>query len=122
MGMRIGASSPAAAGQGNSVSAWHQRQQSFNELNSALQSGNLSGAQQTFSKLAGSSNIQGDSALGQLGQALQNGDLAGAQKAAQAIQERRGSQAGGSTGQATATAVQVSSNPPGVGTLIDTTA
>jgi hypothetical protein len=89
MGMRIGASGSAAAGQGSSVSAWQQSQQSFKNLTSTLQSGNLSGAQQAFSNLAGTANVQGNSPLGQLGQALQNGDLAGAQKAAQAIQDRR---------------------------------
>ncbi|WP_406868363.1 hypothetical protein [Paraburkholderia fungorum] len=122
MGMRIGAASTAAAGLNSSVSSWQQRQQSFNNLTSALQSGDLAGAQQAFSTLAGTSNVQGNSILGQLGQALKNGDLAGAQQAAQAIQNSRQAQAAASAGSSAATSAQTPSKPAGLGSIINTTA
>jgi hypothetical protein len=89
MASRVGGSSPTET-QGTSVASWQQRQQSFQEMISALQSGNLSGAQTAFGALGGQSNVQGTSPLAQLGQALKNGDLAGAQQAAQTLLSKRG--------------------------------
>lgn len=90
MGMRIGgASSTTETSQSTPVANWQQRQQSFQDMMSALQSGDLSAAQQSFKNLGGNSNVQGNSPLAQLGQALKNGDLAGAQDAAQTLQNNR---------------------------------
>jgi outer membrane protein assembly factor BamD (BamD/ComL family) len=71
--------------------------QTFNQLVSALNSGDLSTAQQAFSALSQlQSNGQGPSAnsnsplakaLSQIGQALQSGDLAGAQQALSTLQQ-----------------------------------
>jgi hypothetical protein len=91
MGMRIPSSGAVGSSQSVSVSNWQQRQQNFKDLFSAVQSGDLSGAQKAFAGLtAGATNIKGNSPLAQIGQALQNGDIAGAQKAAQQLQANRG--------------------------------
>jgi hypothetical protein len=107
--MRVSGSSPAGASQNTSVGNWQQRQQSFQDTLSALQSGDLSAAQQSFKSLGGNSNIRGNSHLAQLGQALKNGDLAGAQQAAQLLQSSR----------AVATPPQPSSSTSGSSSLID---
>jgi hypothetical protein len=111
MGMRVSSSSPAVATQSTSVGNWQQRQQSFQDTLSALNSGDLSAAQQSFSSLGGNTNIRGNSPLAQLGQALKNGDLAGAQQAAQTLQSAR----------AVATPPQPSPSTSGSGSLIDVT-
>lgn len=118
MGMRISGPSPAGASQSTSVANWQQRQQSFQDMISALQSGNLSGAQQAFGALGGNSNIQGNGPLAQLGQALKSGDLTGAQQAAQALQSNRASRLQES---APSDASQPSPNAPGSSSLIDVT-
>ena len=41
VGMRVGSSGAAAGMQSSAVSNWQQRQQSFNDLNTALQSRDL---------------------------------------------------------------------------------
>ena len=74
--------------------------QDFGQLVSALNSGNLSGAQQAFATLSNlQRNGQGpgsnpnspfSQALSQIGQALQNGDLGGAQQALASLQQARG--------------------------------
>lgn len=111
MGMRIGSAASSATSQTTSVANWQQRQQNFGEMMSAVQSGDLAAAQQSFRSLGGNSNIQGNSPLAKLGQALQNGDLAGAQQAAQTLQRSR------------ATTDAAPSSPPsgtsGSGSLID---
>jgi hypothetical protein len=91
MGMRISSNlSPAAATQSSSVANWQQSQQTFKTLLSDIQSGDLSGAQQSYSALVGNNSPSPNSPLAKIGQALQNGDLAGAQQAAQALQASRG--------------------------------
>jgi hypothetical protein len=93
MGMRI--SSPTSANVGaaqGGAAAWQQRQQSFKDLSSALQSGNLDAAKTAFASLT--QNAKGQAAsnpgspLAQLGKALQSGDLAGAQQAFAAVQSQ----------------------------------
>jgi outer membrane protein assembly factor BamD (BamD/ComL family) len=115
MGMRVGGSSTAATSQSSSVASWQQRQQSFQDMMSSLQSGDLSAAQQSFKTLAGNNNIQGNSPLAQLGQALQNGDLEGAQQAAQALQSSH------SAPSTVITPAQPSSSTSGPGSLINVT-
>jgi len=111
MGMRVGGSSPAGASQSTPVANWQQRQQSFQDMMSAVQSGDLGAAQQAFKSLGGGRNIQGNSPLAQLGQALNNGDLAGAQQAVLALQSSR----------AAAAPRQPPSSASGSGSLIDIT-
>ena len=112
MGMRIGGASPTTeTSQSTSVANWQQRQQSFQDMMSALQSGDLSAAQQSFKNLGGNSNVQGNSPLAQLGQALKNGDLAGAHEAAQTLQSNR----------AVATPSEPSSSTSGSGSVINVT-
>jgi hypothetical protein len=122
MGMRVGGSSPTETTQSTSVANWQQRQQTFQDMMSALQSGNLSGAQQAFGALGGNSNIQGNSPLAQLGQALKEGDLSGAQQAAQTLQSNRTSRQQDGPPSDASTLSQPSSSTPGSGSLIDLTA
>jgi len=51
MGMRIGSSLSTGTSQSSSVNNWQQNQQNIKSLTSALQSGNLSSAQQAYSAL-----------------------------------------------------------------------
>jgi soluble cytochrome b562 len=81
MGMRIQATGTVGSSQSVGAAAWQQRQQSFKDLTTALQSGDLGGAKKAFSTLTGGT--------GTVGQALQNGDLAGAQTAMQQVQASR---------------------------------
>lgn len=86
MGMRIGGGQQAWSSQSSSVNNWQQRQQNFKALGSALQSGDLAGAQQAFATLSAANPAAAsnpNSPLAQIGQALQSGNLAGAQQAAQ---------------------------------------
>ena len=115
MGMRIGSAASSATSQPTSVANLQQRQQSFKEMMSAVQSGDLAAAQQSFKSLGGSSNIQGNSPLAKLGQALQNGDLAGAQQAAQTLQKSR-------VANTAAPPSQPSSGTARPGSLLDVTA
>jgi hypothetical protein len=67
-----------------------QRPTEFQELTQALQSGNLTNAQQAFgvlAKSATSAGIQTTTDLSALGSALQSGDLAGARAAYSAVQQ-----------------------------------
>lgn len=82
MGWKV--NSGGAASQATSA-AWQQRQQNFQALSKALQSGDLSGAQTAFASLtqaaASGANSNPSSPLAQLGKALQSGDLGAAQTA-----------------------------------------
>lgn len=99
-----GISSTTDATQTDWQSTLSQRQQYFNALDQALQSGNLTAAQSAYSSLqqlaptgsqsstsTSSSNGTSTSSLGSdfsaLGKALQSGDLAGAQKAFAQVQQ-----------------------------------
>ena len=74
--------------------------QTFNQLVSALNSGDLSAAQQAFSALnqlqgngqgpSANSNSPLAKALSQIGQALQNNDVAGAKQALSTLQQAHG--------------------------------
>jgi len=94
-------------------SLFQQRRADFQQLSQALQSGDLSGAQQAFNALStlqssGRSRGQNNSQLSQdfsaIGQALQSGNLAGAQQAfsnfQQDLPEARGQHHHASGGQA----------------------
>ena len=87
MGMRIGGSSNAWAGQqNNAVNNWQQRHQNFKSLKTALESNDLTGAQQAFAALSASNpnaTANANSPLAQLGQALQAGNMPAAQQVAQ---------------------------------------
>ena len=95
MGMRIGGGQQAWSSQSSSVSNWQQRQQNFKALGSALQSGDLTGAQQAFATITANNPAAANnpsSPLAQIGQALQSGNLAGAQQAAQSWRGMHGAQ------------------------------
>jgi len=75
----------------NLQNATQQKRTEFQQLTQALQSGNLTNAQQAFSALTkGSSGIQSiqlTQDFNTLGSALQSGDLAGARDAYSAVQQ-----------------------------------
>lgn len=93
----ISSSGGAYAATGLQPSQFKQIKQDFNDLATALQSGDLSGAQQAFASLQQDSpqlarglNNATDpmgKALGNLASALKSGDLSGAQKAFAALQQ-----------------------------------
>ena len=126
MGMRIGNSGAASQTQGSGVASWQARQQSFQQLTSALQSGDIGAAQQAFSGLSSGTGSKGTGPLAQLGQALQAGDLSGAQQALQTIQANRGRhhhhRDSASTAGAGPVASSSSASQPAVGSLINATA
>jgi hypothetical protein len=68
--------------------------QTFGQLVQAIQSGDLSGAQQAYAALSDlqrqgpTSNSPFAQALSQIGQALQNGDIGGAQQALQSLAQQ----------------------------------
>jgi len=103
MGMRIGGGQQAWSSQSSSVSNWQQRQQNFKALGSALQSGDLTGAQQAFATITANNPAAANnpsSPLAQIGQALQSGNLAGAQQAAQSWRGMHGNQSAAAQTQA----------------------
>ena len=122
----------------NSGSAnWQQNQQNFQQLASALQSGNLGQAQSAYSSLTANlpnggngSQSNSNSPFAQLGQALQSGNLQSAQQAFQTLQSqhsghhhRHGGGGGESGGASASTSSSASSNSGGtIGSLLDTTA
>jgi len=101
MGMRIsGASNAWASQQNNAVSNWQQRHQNFKSLKTALESNDLTGAQQAFAALAASNpnaTANANSPLAQLGQALQAGNMPAAQQVAQAWKSSQQSEQAGTT-------------------------
>ena len=124
MGMRVGSSGAAAGMQGSAVSNWQQRQQSFKDLNAALQSGDLASAQKAYSGLAtGAGSTNSNSPLAKIGQALQNGDLSSAQQAMQALQANRAGHHHHHGGTQAATPTQPSASvSSSVGSQVNTTA
>jgi phosphatidate phosphatase APP1 len=78
MGMGISSSSSVGG-----AALWQQQRQNYNQLASALSSGNLDAAKQAYSALTANSsnNVNANSPLGQLGAALQSGDIGAAQSA-----------------------------------------
>jgi hypothetical protein len=81
----------------STVSVFQQDRQAFNQLTNALQSGDLTAAQNAYNTLASSPMAQGNSpfaqAIQQIGQDLQAGDaasLADAQKVLASLQQARG--------------------------------
>jgi hypothetical protein len=113
-------------------------QQDFGQLVGALNSGNLSGAQQAYSALTGlQSNGQGPNSnsplsqvLNQIGQALQNNNLTGAQQALSSLQQSQGSHhhhhghhhSGGSSSASTSTTASTSASASSPGTSVNVTA
>ena len=82
MGMRIASSSSGMERMGG-VSNWQQKRQDFNQLASAIKSGDLGSAQKAYATLAAKSPdaASGNSPLATLGKALQAGDISAAQQA-----------------------------------------
>ena len=87
-------SSSNALLQANSLQSTNQKNQTdFQQLTQALQSGNLSSAQQAFSALTGSAttsgllSVQMSQDLGKLGSALQSGNLSSARQAYSTVQQ-----------------------------------
>ena len=76
----------------SSVANFQSDRQAFGQLTNALQSGNLTAAQDAYNTLASSPIAQGNSpfaqALQQIGQDLQSGDIADAQKALASLQQQ----------------------------------
>jgi hypothetical protein len=79
------------------ISSFQQDRQAFNQLTNALQSGDLTAAQNAYNTLASSPMAQGNSpfaqAIQQIGRDLQSGDassLAAAQKILSSLQQARG--------------------------------
>jgi hypothetical protein len=125
MGMRINSSSSTGAAQGVSMANWQQKQQSFKDLFSSIQSGDLSSAQNALKSLTGGSGtVNSSSPLASIAQALQSGDLSGAQKAAQDFQAKRsGHHHHVAQTQASAPATPTPTQAPnGLGTLLNITA
>jgi len=92
MGMRVDSSSSTSATQSTASASWQQRQQSFKDLFSSLQSGDLSAAQKAMQSLTGGSGtVNSSSPLAPIAQALQAGDMSAAQKAGQQFQANRAS-------------------------------
>ena len=88
--MTISAISSFSASQ---TSSYQTYRQAFSQLTNALQSGNLSAAQDAYSTLASSPAAQGNGpfaqALQQIGQDLQSGDLKDAQQALASLQQQQ---------------------------------
>jgi outer membrane protein assembly factor BamD (BamD/ComL family) len=84
----VSSASTAPQQSSNASNFW----QTFKQLQSALQSGNLSAAQSAYSTLSQSQAAQGNGpfsqVLQQIGQALQSGDLSGAQSALSSFQQQ----------------------------------
>jgi DNA-binding FadR family transcriptional regulator len=90
MGMRVDSSTSTSATQGAAIAGWQQKQQNFKDLFSAIQSGDMSSAQNALKALTGGSGtVNSSSPLAAIAHALQAGDVQGAQKAAQDFQTRR---------------------------------
>ena len=85
MGMRIG-SSNAMAMQSTALSQTQGKQKNVSDLFSALQSGDLQGAQKSYSALGLSTGATGsNSPLAQIGKALNSGNLSSAQEIAKSM-------------------------------------
>jgi hypothetical protein len=92
---RSGGQAAETAGDGRRSELRCRRRQSLGALVSALNSGDLSGAQQAYSSLSqletsgpANRNEVFAQAMGKIGQALQSGDLAGAQQALSSLRRR----------------------------------
>jgi hypothetical protein len=121
MGMRVGGTNAWEAAQATSASGGQQRRQSFSELLSSVQSGDLASAQAAYVKMTGGKPASGDGPLAKIGAALQSGDLQGAQQIAQSIQAHRGGHHHGYASQAVSPAQGSSSSAsPGVGSTSST--
>ena len=117
MGMGVSSATSAVSGAG----MWQQQRSSFNQLSSALTSGNLDAAKQAFASLSANKPAATDpnSPLGKLGAALRSGDVNAAQQAFSAL--RSGHHHHGS-GTPPATASSPLATSGTVGTNINTTA
>jgi hypothetical protein len=93
--MTVSAISPSSA---SFVSTFQQDRQAFGQLTSALQSGDLSAAQNAYNTLSSSPIAQGNTpfaqALQQIGQDLQAGDIGDAQKALASLQQQQQARGG----------------------------
>ncbi len=92
MSIVINNSGYGSPSQADGVNAYQQQQQSFQTLAQALQSNDLSAAQQAYTSLVQNTpggTVPPNSPLAQIGQALQSNDLSSAQKAFTALQAGR---------------------------------
>ncbi len=82
MGMRI-SSGAAGASQMGGVNRWQQKRQDFNQLATALQSGDLSSAQKAFASISAKSPAAASSTgpMADISKALQAGDINAAMQA-----------------------------------------
>jgi outer membrane protein assembly factor BamD (BamD/ComL family) len=123
MGMPIGSASAASAYQPTGAGGWQQRQQGFQALSQALQSGNLGAAQQAYasvsSSLPASATSNPNSPLAQIGQALQSGNLSAAQSAFSALRGHHHHHHGGRASSASQAAVSSAAATSGVGSTLD---
>ena len=96
MGMGISTASSAVSG----ASLWQQQKSNFSQLSSALKSGNLHEAQQTFTSLSANNPAASDpnSPMGKLGAALRSGNVNAAQQAFAAMQASATSQTSATQG------------------------
>lgn len=82
----------------SAAASFQTDRQAFGQLTNALQSGNLTAAQDAYNTLASSPLAQGNSpfaqALKQIGQDLQSGDIADAQKALASLQQQQQARGG----------------------------
>lgn len=92
MSIAINNSSYGSPSQADGVNMYQQQRQSFQALAQALQSNDLTAAQQAYTSLVQNTpggTIPPNSPLAQIGQALQSNNLASAQKAFSALQAGR---------------------------------
>jgi hypothetical protein len=120
MGMAITSSTASTVGTSQTgASAWQQRQQNFQALAQALNSGDLTAAKTAYAALtanrsgggSGSAANNPNSPLAQLGQALQNGDLAGAQTAFSAMRSGHHHHSGATSASSTSNAMPTAPTP-----------
>lgn len=94
MGMSIPSFSSTNAASVSSTSSWQQRNQDFQSLSKALQSGNLDQAKTAYAQLVkdlpANATQDPNSPLAKIGQELQTGDVAAAQKTMSDMKSHRG--------------------------------
>jgi len=125
MGMRINSSSSQATGS-DYAAVRGQRQQSFKDMLTAIQSGDVSKAQTAYAALSnGKAGGDANGPLAQIGKALQSGDIGAAQQALQSLQSQSGAHGHhhhGGGGGVQAPAPAPAPAPVGQGTLLNITA
>jgi hypothetical protein len=92
-GARVTTISAISSFSASQISSFQKDRQAFNQLTNALQSGDLTAAQNAYNTLSSSPMAQGDSpfaqALQQIGKDLQSNNLSGAQDALKSLQQQQ---------------------------------